>query len=173
MKLAPDHDRAARRLGEFDDGPAVGQAAQRVDVRLVGARDRQADRLGAGRQQQAVVGDLAAIGEDHLAGTRIDGGDVRLETKIDGVVGIEVVAAQRNPFLGRVAGEVILGEVRPIDGCYVIIAQHDDAALVVLPPQHFRSGETGSAAAHDHDLLRHLARGLARAVRASRRYAFP
>ena len=29
----------------------------------LGARDRQADRLGAGRQQQPVVGNLVAVGE--------------------------------------------------------------------------------------------------------------
>ena len=43
------HDSAAGRLGALDDGAAVGEGAQRVDVRLVGAWDRQPDRLGAGR----------------------------------------------------------------------------------------------------------------------------
>ncbi len=40
--LEPDearaqHDHAARRFGALDDGPAVGERAQRVHVRLVGA----------------------------------------------------------------------------------------------------------------------------------------
>ena len=51
-----DHDGAARAARAGDDGAAVGERAQGMDMRLVGARDRQPHRLGAGRQQQPVVG---------------------------------------------------------------------------------------------------------------------
>ena len=57
MKLAPMTTRGVRRLGALDDGAAVGERAQRVDMRLVGAGNRQPHRLGAGRQQQPVVGE--------------------------------------------------------------------------------------------------------------------
>ena len=50
-----DDDRAARASSRRDDGAAVGERAQRVDMRQVGAGDRQAHRLGAGREQQPVV----------------------------------------------------------------------------------------------------------------------
>ncbi len=62
-----DHDRAARAVGRGDDRAAVGQRAQHMDMRLVGARDRQAHRLRAGRQQQAVVGNGFAAGENHVS----------------------------------------------------------------------------------------------------------
>ena len=67
-----EHDGAARRLGALDDGAAVGERAQRVNMRLVGARDRQPDRLGAGREQQPVVGEPCSIGERDLARARVD-----------------------------------------------------------------------------------------------------
>ena len=156
-----DHDRAARRLGALDDRPAIGERAQRVDMRLVGARDRQADRLGAGREQQPVVGDRAPVGEHDLARTRIDAGDVRLEPQIDAVLGIEAVRAQRHPILRRAAGEIVLGQVRPVDGRRIVVAQHDDAALIVLAPEHLGRREAGRAAADDHDPVRRSTRWLA------------
>ena len=67
-----DHDRAPRRCRPRDDGAAVGERAQRVHVRQVGARQRQPHRLGAGRQQQRVVGDLAAVAERDLARAWVD-----------------------------------------------------------------------------------------------------
>ena len=70
-----DHDGPARRRGALDDRPAVGERAQREDVRLVGAGDRQANRLGAGREQQPVVRDRAPVGERDLARAHIDAGD--------------------------------------------------------------------------------------------------
>ena len=62
-KTRADHDRAARAAGAGDDGAAVGQRAQDMDMRLVGARDRQPHRLGARRQQQAIIGNGATAGE--------------------------------------------------------------------------------------------------------------
>ena len=60
-KARADHDRAPRAIGQGNDGAGIGQRAQHVDMRLVRARYRQAHRLRAGRQQQAVVGNgLAA-----------------------------------------------------------------------------------------------------------------
>ena len=156
-KARAQHDCPARRLGTLDDRPAVRERAQRAYVRLVGARDRQADRLGAGCEQQPIVRNLAPVGERDLARARVDTGDVRLETQVDAVLGIEAFRAQRHPILRRVAREIVLGEVRPVDGRRVVIAQHDDAALVLLAPQHLRSRETGGASADDDDLLRRCA----------------
>ena len=62
-KARADHDRAPRAIGRGNDGAAIGERAQHVDMRLVRARYRQAHRLRAGRQQQAVVGDGLAAGE--------------------------------------------------------------------------------------------------------------
>jgi hypothetical protein len=38
-------------------------------------------------------------------------------------------------FLRR-AREIVLGKIRTIDGRGIVVAQHDDAALVLLAPQH-------------------------------------
>ena len=61
-----DHDRALGRFRLRDDGAAVGERAQRMDVRLVGARNVELHRLGAGRQQQLVELDRAAVAERQL-----------------------------------------------------------------------------------------------------------
>ena len=66
-KARADHDRAPRAIGQGNDGAGIGQRAQHVNMRLVRARYRQAHRLRAGRQQQAVVGDGLAAGRDDLA----------------------------------------------------------------------------------------------------------
>ena len=78
-----DHDDAARAFHRVDDGAAIAERAQRMDMRLIGARDRQPHRLGAGRQQQAVVGDRSAAGEDDVARLGVDRDDIGLEPQVD------------------------------------------------------------------------------------------
>ena len=53
-KAGADHDRAARAVHGLDDRPAIRKRAQHMDMRLVGARDRQPHRLCTCRQQQTV-----------------------------------------------------------------------------------------------------------------------
>jgi hypothetical protein len=79
-----------------------------MDRREFGARDAEVDRLGAGRQQQRPPRMPGAVRELHLAGLAIDGNSARAESKRDLVLGIEFGRAQRQPFRGRVAGEIIL-----------------------------------------------------------------
>ena len=55
MKLDADDDGALRVLRRGDDRATVGERAQIVHVRQVGARDVETNRLGAGREQQRVV----------------------------------------------------------------------------------------------------------------------
>ena len=71
-----DHDRALGVLRIGDDGAAVGERAQRMHMRLVGAGDRQAHRLGAGGEQQAVVRHGLAVAERDLARLGVDRGDI-------------------------------------------------------------------------------------------------
>ena len=149
-----DHHDAARRLARSMMARLSASERKVWTCGRSAPGNRQAHGLRAGRQQQPVVGDLAAVGQRDLARARIDGGDVGLEPQVDAVLGVEVVAAQRHPFLGRVAGEIVLGEVGPVDRRGVVVAQHDDAALVLLAPQHLGRREAGSAAAHDHDPVR-------------------
>ena len=61
-----DHHCAARFRRRGDDRPAVGQRAQVVHVREIGAGHVQAHRLGAGGEEERVVAMTTAIGEPHL-----------------------------------------------------------------------------------------------------------
>ena len=67
MKLAPMTSTRLRAFGVGDDGAAIGERAQRMDVRQIGAGNRQPHRLGAGRQQQPVVGEIRTIAAADLA----------------------------------------------------------------------------------------------------------
>src|SRR5579863_6683838 len=147
-----DDQRPPRAFGAFDDCPAIGERAQRMDVRQIGAGDRKPHRLGAGRQQQTVVSKTRATGETDLALFHVDAGNFGAEPQLDVVLRIKRIGAQRQPILRRAAGKIILGQIGPVDRRRAIIAQHHDAAAVVAPPQHLGRGEAGGAAADDDDL---------------------
>ena len=66
---------------------------------------------------------------------------------------IEVVRPQRQPILRRAAGEIILGQIGPIDRRRGVVAHHDDAAAKTAPAQHFGRRKSGRAAADDDDLV--------------------
>ena len=72
MKLAPITTARRAPSAKVDDCAAIGQRAQHVNMRLVGARDRQAHRLRTGRQQQAIIGDGLAAGRDDVACVDVD-----------------------------------------------------------------------------------------------------
>ena len=149
MKLAPSTTARRAVLGPLDDRAAVGERTQHAHMRQVRAGDRQADRLGAGREQQPVVSDPRAIAKHDLARTRVDASDVRLEPKLDAVLGIEAVRPQRHPFLRRIAGKIVLGQIRSIDGRRIVVAQHDDASLILFATQFLGRGEAGRSSADD------------------------
>jgi hypothetical protein len=56
MKPDPRTTAGLRGAGAFGDGAAVGKGTQGKDMRLVGARYRQANRFGARCDQQTVEG---------------------------------------------------------------------------------------------------------------------
>ena len=103
----------AGRLG--DDGAAIGERAQRMDVRQIGARNRQPHRLGAGRQQQPVVIEARAIGAADLALLVSIAVTSVSSRKSILLVAIKIVRPQRHPFLRRAAGEIVLGQIGPVD----------------------------------------------------------
>ena len=94
-----DDERAARTLGRLDDGAAIRERTQRMDMRLVGAGDRQPHRLSAGRQQQPVIGQVIAAGDHDFAGLRVDAEHFGVEPQFDAVLGVEARpnAAAANP----------------------------------------------------------------------------
>ena len=66
---------------------------------------------------------------------------------------IEIVGTQRNPFLRRVAGQIVLRQVGPVARRVGIVAEHGQATRITATAQHFGAGEPGRAAAHDDDVF--------------------
>ena len=153
------HDRAPRPWDLRDDRPAVGEGAQRVDVGLLGARDRQPDRLGARGQQQRLPLDRRPVAQRRDAPARVDRGDAGAHPQIDPVLGIELARAQRDPFLGGGPREIVLREVGAIVGWVGVGPDQHDGSLVALPAQHLRCGMAGRAGADDQDRRRGGGRG--------------
>ena len=82
-KACTDHDRTACAVRKADNRAAVGERAQHMDVGLVRARNRQAHRLRAGREQQSVIGNGLAAGENDIARLGVDRCDLGVEPQID------------------------------------------------------------------------------------------
>ncbi|OLE78430.1 MAG: hypothetical protein AUF76_19125 [Acidobacteria bacterium 13_1_20CM_2_65_9] len=77
------------------------------------ARQLEPDRFRAGRHRQRVVRDGPLPGECDRLGGRVESRHA-LANERDAVLLIKTVGSKRNPLFGRSAGEVILGEIRPI-----------------------------------------------------------
>ena len=105
-----------------------------MDILLVSTRDRQPNRLCTRRQQQTVIRNGTASGDDDISGFAIDGGNIAVEPKVDAGLRVKVLRAQRQPILRRAAGEIILRQIGPVDRRRGIVADHDDAAAKLLPP---------------------------------------
>ena len=103
-----DHNRAAHASHGVNNSAAVRKRAQRMDMWLIGARNRQAHRLRTRRQQQTVKGNIVTACEDDVTRLGIDRGDLDIEPQIDVGFGVKTVRAQRQPILLRTAGEIIL-----------------------------------------------------------------
>ena len=132
------HDRAARACGALDDRAAVAQRAQRQHVRLVAAGQRRTHRLGAGRQQQRVPADLAPVRERQLVAGGIDADDARAERDGDLLLAEKCGRAQRHPFLGGGARQVVLRQVGAVDRGRLIRPEQQDLAVVALAAQRLR-----------------------------------
>src|SRR5436309_15832984 len=102
---------------------------------------------------------LAAINQRDFACAYIDIRYTGLQPQFDVLFDVEVVTAQRDPFLWRISGQVILGQVGPVHRRRIVVAQHDDVPLETMATQHLCGSEPGGTAANDHDLAWRLARG--------------
>ena len=66
----------------------------------------------------------------------------------------ELRRAQRDPLLGRVPRQVVLREIRPVDGRRGIGADQSETAAIAFAAERFRGGVARGAGADDHDALR-------------------
>ena len=70
------------------------------------------------------------------------------------MLAVEVGRPQRYPFLGRVAGQVVFGQIGSIIWSRVIGAQHRDRTGIALATQHLGRRVSRGTAAEDNDRLR-------------------
>jgi hypothetical protein len=108
MKLAPI---TIARRAPFRDSMIAWQSAseaQRMDMRLVSARDRQPHRLRTRRQQQAVERNIATACDSDVACLGIDRDDLCIEPQIDTGFSVEVAWTQRKPIFWFAASEMVL-----------------------------------------------------------------
>jgi len=131
--------------------PAVGEGAQVMDMRQVGARNPEADRCSAGREKQRAVLMPSAVGEPDFASIGVNRRHMGAELQLDPVIRVKLGRAQRYPFLGCVAGEIVLRQIGPIVRPVIVRAQHRDRAGIALMPQHLDRGVSRGAAADDDD----------------------
>jgi hypothetical protein len=67
----PHQDDACPRIGQLGDVAGILERPAVVYARQVQSRNRRLDRAGPGRQQQLLVGQRGAVGEDHAVGPRV------------------------------------------------------------------------------------------------------
>src|SRR5215467_12610390 len=82
-----------------------------------------------------------------------------MQLQVDAAFGIEVVRPERDPIVLRLAGQVILGKIRSVDGWIRVGADYRDRSVVPLATQHVGGGEASGAAADDHDGSERTGRG--------------
>src|SRR5450756_2763429 len=100
-----------------------------------------------------------------MASFGINASDLGIETQIDTCLVVEAVGTQRQPILWCLTGKVILRQIRSINRCSGVTAQHDDAAAKLPPPQHLRRGEAGRATTNNDYLVRHISRAFGARLR--------
>ncbi len=136
MKLAP---MTTARFAVFALSMIARLSAERaqvVHVGQVGTRQRKSNRVGAGGEQETVESVRGTVRELHLALRRVERRDLRVVHEIDPMLGVKARRAQRDPLLGRVAGEVVLREVRTIVRRVGLRVEHRDAPAVAEPAEH-------------------------------------
>ena len=142
--------RAFARL--FADGAGIRDRPQREDIGRVEAGVGELVGLAAGRDQQPVEREELARRAVHLARGGIDPRHLGRELEFDSVLGVPIVAAQPQPLLGRISGEIILGKVGPVAWGVGIRAEDRYLAVKAEAAQLVGAGEARGASSNDDDL---------------------
>src|SRR2546426_2505179 len=154
--LEPDEARSQHHgplctRARLDDGPAVLKRAEIVDSRPLVADQRKPHRLCAGRQDdRAKVTRRAVVQRDALPlgiETRHRPTEHPLQPELLVVSG----RVQRNPFLGRVPREVVLGEVWPVVRRLLVTIDEGDIPFEPEMTKVLRGAVSRRAGAHDPD----------------------
>ena len=136
MKPPPTTTRRAPGDERGTERPGVGEGAERVNA--CGRREREVARPGAGREHQGVPGEDLARGEGRRSEGRIDVDDAAREPQLDLGVDPELRGAEPELVLALRAGEILLGEGRPLVGGAGLVADDDQPAVVALGSEGLR-----------------------------------
>ena len=153
-----DHDALPGGRGVGDQRPAVGQRAQDVDMRQVGAGNAEPDRIGSGGDQQRAIGQHAAVRQPQLLRGGLDRRDPHAELQADPLFGVEIERPQRNPIFRGGAGEVVFRQVGPVVRRRVIGAEQGHRPGVALLAQGFGGRVSRSTPADDDNRVRQVGR---------------
>src|SRR5262249_9899468 len=153
-----DHDRALDRFCLGNDRSRIGERAQHVHVRLIGAGDIEANGFGAGCEQQLVEGAASTARKRYLSPLGMDPAYVAANLKVDRLFFINLGRSERHPLSRRVPRKIALRAIRPVIGRRLARREHRHAAGKSFPPQHLGRGESRRSATHDHHAFRPCAR---------------
>ena len=148
-----DHGHPSRAVEPGLELAQVVERAQHVDSWVVATGDREAGRLGTGRQQAVVVAELPAAGQargalrgvqrDNAAADQLEPPAFEPRFALDRKLGFGALAAQQR-----------LGQGWPVVRQPVLIGNDRHAAVIHELPKCASSGETGGAAADDQQCVR-------------------
>jgi hypothetical protein len=124
-----------------------------VDARQIAARNAQAARLGAGRQQQTVEREPLAGVQRELAVVGIDVDDALAEAQLDLVVGVEARLVDEHRLPVGLPTQELLGEGRTLVRALGLGADEHNAAVEAILAQRLRRLGAGHAGADDRERL--------------------
>jgi len=137
-------------LGCLDHGVGISDVAIGDDPRQVVAGNGQHEGVGAGGQQQAVVGLHRAVLGDDLALDPVDFADLLVEVQLDAVVGVPVEVVEDDLGHRHLAGQdrgeqdaVVVGMGLGAEDGDVVVVRGDLQQL-------FQGAHAGHAVAHQH-----------------------
>ena len=143
-----DDDGPAGRTGMLAQGDALVERAQHPDALQIRER-RNGPRHQSGRDDQLVVGELAAVGQRHRLCGGVHRAHAVAEPHGDVVLLVELRGLERDVV--GLGAQHFLGQRRPIVGQMVLVADDRDGTAVLRPAQLFGGSGGGQAASDDHD----------------------
>jgi hypothetical protein len=101
--------------GLFHDCARIGECSEHVNVSGIRTGNLQPAWVRASGEQQRAIAELLAALASQSTAAGVDAVCAIVHRKVDVHLTIKRRVTQRYPLLGRVAREVILREVRPVD----------------------------------------------------------
>jgi len=106
-----------------------------VDADQIGSGAGQLARRAAGRPDQRLVADAAAVAEGDLVRGRIDRCDAPVEQQVDLALGPEFLGPDQDPLERLLAREIFLRKRRALIRRIGLVAQQRDRALELVLAQ--------------------------------------